>query len=80
MPLRPNVPWWTRTAEVLSETNSKMPSDKSFADDLNVERGSERSRVALLLRSSENEPFLLRICFANVFVRLTEWCCVRPSV
>ena len=42
-------PRWRRTAEVLSKTNSKISRDKSFADDLNKERGIVRSRVALLL-------------------------------
>ncbi len=64
VPLRPNAPRWRRTAEVLSETNSKISRDKSFADDLNKERGIVRSRVALLLRSSEIKPFVLQICVA----------------
>jgi hypothetical protein len=32
--------------------------DKSFADDLNKERGAVSSRVALLLRSAEAKPLL----------------------
>ena len=65
VPLRPNaLPRWRRTAEVLSETNSKISRNKSFADDLNKERGIVRSRVALLLRSSESKPFVLQICVA----------------
>ena len=64
VPLRPNAPRWRRTAEVLSETNSKISRDKSFADDLNKERGIVRSRVALSLRSSEIKTFVLQICVA----------------
>ena len=37
---------------------SNIGGDKSFADDLNKQRGIVRSRVALLLRSSEIKPLL----------------------
>ena len=36
--------------------NSKIRGDKSFADDLNVERGIVSSRVTLSLRSAEIKP------------------------
>lgn len=39
-----------------------MGVDKSFADDLIKERGIVRSRVVLLLRSTEIKPFVLLIC------------------
>ena len=60
--LRPNAPRQRLTAEVLSESKSKTSRDKSFADDLDKERGIVKSRVALLLRSSEIKPFVLKIC------------------
>ncbi len=37
--------------------------DKSFADDLNWERGIVSSRVALLLRSAEIKPLFYRFVF-----------------
>ncbi len=36
---------------------------KSFADDLNTERGIVSSRVALLLRSAEIKPLFFRFVF-----------------
>ncbi|RHZ45131.1 hypothetical protein Glove_689g4 [Diversispora epigaea] len=36
---------------------SNIGVDKSFADDLNFERGIVSSRVALVLRSAEIKPF-----------------------
>ena len=41
---------------------SNIGRDKSFADDLNMERGIVSSRVALLLRSAEIKPIVLQIC------------------
>ena len=38
---------------------SNISEDKSFADDLNLERGIVSSRVALLLRSAEIKPIVL---------------------
>ena len=38
---------------------SNINEDKSFADDLNLERGIVSSRVALLLRSAEIKPIVL---------------------
>ena len=40
--------------------------DKSFADDLNKERGIVSSRVALLLRSAEIKPMFSRFVFGLV--------------
>ncbi len=68
MPVRPNAPRRRRTADVLSEPKSKTSGDKSFADDLDKERGIVKSRVALLLRSSEIKPFVLQICQTCCFV------------
>ena len=51
--MRPNVPRGTTASEVLPSPNSKIAGDRSFADDLNKERGIVSCRVALLLRSSE---------------------------
>ena len=42
--------------------NHHMGGGESFADDLNSERGTVSSRVALLLRSAEVKPFVLKIC------------------
>ena len=39
---------------------SNIGRDKSFADDLNTERGIVSSRVALLLRSAEIKPLFQR--------------------
>jgi hypothetical protein len=41
---------------------------KSFADDLNTEPGIVRSRVTLLLRSSEIKPCVLEICFIIIII------------
>ena len=43
-------------------TISNIGRDKSFADDLNIERGIVSSRVAFLLRSAEIKPIVLEIC------------------
>ena len=51
--MRPNVPRRRITSEVLPRSKSKISGDRSFADDLNKERGIVSCRVALLLRSSE---------------------------
>ena len=40
--------------------NVDMCGGESFADDLNLERGTVSSRVALLLRSAEVKPLLHR--------------------
>ena len=51
--MRPNVSRGTTALEVLPSPNSKIPGDRSFADDL-IKNGVFLScRVALLLRSSE---------------------------
>jgi hypothetical protein len=57
--LRPNASRKRTTSKVLHEPKSGISRDKSYADDLNKERGIVRSRVALLLRSSEIKPFVL---------------------
>ena len=41
-----------------ADGNVRMREDKSFADDLDVQRGIVSSRVALLLRSAEIKPLL----------------------
>lgn len=41
-----------------ADGNVRMREDKSFADDLDVQRGIVSSRVALLLRSAEIQPLL----------------------
>ena len=70
MLLRPNAPRQRLTAEVLSESKSKTFEDKSFAEDLDKDRGIVKSRVALLLRSSEIKPFVLKICHYGVSGRV----------
>ena len=54
--MRLNVPRGTTTSKALPIENSNVFGDKSFADDLNKERGIVSCRVALLLRSSEIKP------------------------
>ena len=54
--MRLNVPRGTTTSKALPIANSNVSGDKSFADDLNKERGIVSCRVALLLRSSEINP------------------------
>ena len=44
---------------------SDIGEDKSFADDLNKERGIVSSRVALLLRSAEIKPLFHRFVLLN---------------
>ena len=44
---------------------SDIGEDKSFADDLNKERGIVSSRVALLLRSAEIKPLFHRFVQLN---------------
>lgn len=46
--------------------NSNIGKDKSFADDLNKERGIVSSRVALLLRSIEIKPLFYRFVLLNI--------------
>lgn len=41
-----------------ADSNVRMREDKSFAYDLDVQRGIVSSRVALLLRSAEIQPLL----------------------
>ena len=41
-----------------NDNDMREKGDKSFADDLNMERGIVSSRVALLLRSAEIKPYL----------------------
>lgn len=41
-----------------ADSNVRMREDKSFAYDLDVQRGIVSSRVALLLRSAEIKPLL----------------------
>ena len=47
---------------------------KSFADDLNTERGIVRGRVALLLRSSEIQPLFFDLCTVRSVLIPIEWC------
>ena len=54
--MRPKVPTGTRTSKEQPITNANVSGDKSFADDLNKERGIVSCRVAMLLRSSEIKP------------------------
>jgi len=49
------------------DSNVIMREDKSFAYDLNVQRGIVSSRVALLLRSAEIKPQL-----SDLFVFTTQ--------
>ncbi|PAK87182.1 hypothetical protein B8W99_28755, partial [Peribacillus simplex] len=46
-----------------ADDNVRMREDKSFADDLDVQRGIVSSRVALLLRSAEIKPLLSDLFF-----------------
>jgi hypothetical protein len=51
------------------DSNVIMRGDKSFADDLNVQRSIVSSRVALLLRSAEIKLLLSDLCFfLNTFL------------
>ena len=50
---------WMRSVPSLAK-NTNIGEDKSFADDLNKERGTVSSRVALLLRSAEVQPLSRR--------------------
>ena len=54
--MRRKVPKGTKASKALPTANSKVSGDKSFADDLNKERGIASCRVALMLRSSEIKP------------------------
>jgi hypothetical protein len=45
---------------------SDIGEDKSFADDLNKERGIVSGRVALLLRSAEIKPLFSRFVRKNI--------------
>ena len=49
-----------------ADCNVILRGDKSFADDLDVQRGIVSSRVALLLRSAEIKPLL-----SDLFLRET---------
>ena len=59
---------------MLQLSKSKIFGDKSYADELNMERGIIKSRVAFALRSSEIQPLLDRfvtlwqVIFLNGFV------------
>ena len=46
-----------------ADGNVRMREDKSFAYDLDVQRGIVSSRVALLLRSAEIKPLLSDLFF-----------------
>ena len=46
------------------ENNVNDRLDKSFADDLNSKRGAVRSRVVLLLRSTEAKPLFSRFVYS----------------
>ena len=46
-----------------ADSNVKSGKERSFADDLNVQRGIVSSRVALLLRSAEIKPLLSDLFF-----------------
>ena len=48
--------------------NNKL--DKSFADDLNSKRGAVRSRVVLLLRSTEAKPLFSRFVYSLLLNQL----------
>ena len=51
--------------------NFRYWGDKSFADDLNMERGIVSGRVALLLRSTEIRPPVPTICPAPAPLRVS---------
>ena len=59
---------------MLQLSKSKIFGDKSYADELNMERGIIKSRVAFALRSSEIQPLvdrfvtLWQVIFLNGFV------------
>ena len=48
-----------------ADGNVRMREDKSYAYDLDVQRGIVSSRVALLLRSAEIKPLLSDLFFSN---------------
>ena len=50
-----------------ADCNVILRGDKSFADDLDVQRGIVSSRVALLLRSAEIKPLLSDLFLRNSF-------------
>ena len=52
---------------MLANSNVIMRGDKSFADDLNVQRSIVSSRVALLLRSAE-----IKLLLSDLFVLSTH--------
>ena len=56
--MRPKLPRETKTPKALPVLKSNVTGDKTFADDLNKERGIVSCIVALLLRSSEIKPLL----------------------
>ncbi len=50
-----------------------MGGGESFADDLNLERGTVSSRVALLLRSAEVKPLLQRFVQQQLNLFSSYW-------
>ena len=58
--LIPNALSLRKTSDVLQLSKSKIFGDKSYADDLNMERGTVKSRVAFVLRSSEIKHLFYR--------------------
>ena len=58
--LSPNALSQRKTGDVLQWSKSKIFGDKSYADDLNMERGIVKSRVAFVLRASEIKPLFDR--------------------
>ena len=48
-----------------ADGNVRMREDKSYAYDLDVQRGIVSSRVALLLRSAEIKPLLSDLFFIS---------------
>ena len=52
------------------ENNVNDRLDKSFADDLNSKRGAVRSRVVLLLRSTEAKPLFSRFVYSLLLNQL----------
>lgn len=54
---------------MLADCNVILGEDKSFAYDLDVQRGIVSSRVALLLRSAEIKPLLSDLLFFLIFSR-----------
>ena len=57
---RVRLSWRKCLGSSSANCNHHMGGGESFADDLNLERGTVSSRVALLLRSAEVKPLLQR--------------------